>query len=660
MPRDLPLGNGSLLVNLDGTGQVRDIFWPHVGQENHSSGRVCRIGVWLDGRFSWLGDDGWQRRLRYGGDSLVGESIIENPDLGLRLLFRDGVDFHENLLVRQVSVSLLSGEEKEVRIFFCHDLTISGTTVGDSAYYEPEHRALFHYKGRRWFMFALFRGWQGAYRSGLDQWAVGVSGVNGMDGTWRDAEDGTLSGNPAAQGRIDSVIALHLTVKEGIGATGWLTMAVGRDFREVTRIHHALLRKGPVTYLERSAAYWRLWVNKEEESLAHLDHRLVNLYRRSLLILRTQIDNQGAIIAANDHDIAQFNRDTYSYMWPRDGALVCEALVRAGFSELSRNFIDFCHRAITDQGFLLHKYTPDGSLASSWHAWYGEDGPRLPIQEDETALVLRCLWRHFRRFRDIEFIKRHYRGLVIRSAEWMCTYIDKETGLPLPCWDLWEERYGVHAWTVAAVWSGLLAAAGFATAFGENGLGQRYQRVAARLGQAAAKHLYSERLGRFVRSLVVTRNGPRRDETMDASLCGLWLFGLFAPDDPRIVQTMAVMEKKLWVRTEVGGLARYEEDGYQRAEVSSRVPGNPWFICTLWLGRYRIAAATSRGELAGALELLEWAANHSLDSGVMAEQVHPLTDAPLSVSPLTWSHATYVDTLHHYLDRLREVSGHDQ
>jgi len=50
MPRDLSVGNGSLLVNVDHTGQIRDIFWPYVGQENHTNGRVCRLGVWVDNR----------------------------------------------------------------------------------------------------------------------------------------------------------------------------------------------------------------------------------------------------------------------------------------------------------------------------------------------------------------------------------------------------------------------------------------------------------------------------------------------------------------------------------------------------------------------------------------------------------------------------------
>lgn len=69
MPRDLPIGNGTLLINFDRDYQVRDIYYPHLGLENHSDGRPFRVGVWCEGEFSWLGP-GWQidrhYRLRKG------------------------------------------------------------------------------------------------------------------------------------------------------------------------------------------------------------------------------------------------------------------------------------------------------------------------------------------------------------------------------------------------------------------------------------------------------------------------------------------------------------------------------------------------------------------------------------------------------------------
>jgi ferredoxin len=60
-------------------------------------------------------------------------------------------------------------------------------------------------------------------------------------------------------------------------------------------------------------------------------------------------------------------------------------------------------------------------------------------------------------------------------------------------------------------------------------------------------------------------------------------------------------------------------------------------------------------DLKAALPIFEWAAGHSLESGVLAEQVDPYTNAPLSVSPLTWSHATVVSTAVKYLEKLEAL-----
>src|SRR2546425_1036446 len=221
MPRDLPLGNGSLLVNFDASYQLRDLYWPHVGLENHSNGHVFRFGVWVDGRFRWLDDPGWSRRLRYADETLVTEVELSHPDLDLELRCRDAVDFHQNLYLRQIDVRNPTDRHREVRFFFHHDLYISSHEVGDTAYYEPERRAVYHYKGPRWFLINTatpgkqpedatdtVEGWH----IGVHQWACGHKGVNSLQGTWKDAEDGLLSGNPIAQGSVDSTVAAHLTV----------------------------------------------------------------------------------------------------------------------------------------------------------------------------------------------------------------------------------------------------------------------------------------------------------------------------------------------------------------------------------------------------------------------------------------------------------------
>ena len=132
---------------------------------------------------------------------------------------------------------------------------------------------------------------------------------------------------------------------------------------------------------------------------------------------------------------------------------------------------------------------------------------------------------------------------------------------------------------------------------------------------------------------------------------------MFEPDDPLIVKTMEKIRQRLWVKTEVGGMARYENDYYHQVSSDiAHVPGNPWFICTLWLAQWKIAMADKQEDLDEALELLRWVTSRTLASGVMAEQVHPHTNAPLSVSPLTWSHATYISTALEYDQKSREIN----
>ena len=140
-----------------------------------------------------------------------------------------------------------------------------------------------------------------------------------------------------------------------------------------------------------------------------------------------------------------------------------------------------------------------------------------------------------------------------------------------------------------------------------------------------------------------------KDATVDISLAGIFLFGLLPADDPRVVSTMKAIEERLTVKTDIGGIARYENDYYfQISKDVANVPGNPWFVCTLWLAEWYIATARTLDDLERPRALLDWCRTKALPSGVLAEQVHPFTGEPLSVSPLTWSHAAFVSAIQHY------------
>jgi GH15 family glucan-1,4-alpha-glucosidase len=115
---------------------------------------------------------------------------------------------------------------------------------------------------------------------------------------------------------------------------------------------------------------------------------------------------------------------------------------------------------------------------------------------------------------------------------------------------------------------------------------------------------------------------------------------------------MRAVEKILTVKSKSGGVARYQNDYYQRVSQDvAQVPGNPWIICTLWLAEWYIA----KSELDKGLTLLKWVVDHASETGVLAEQIHPYNNEPLSVSPLTWSHSTFVLAVIEYLNKLNEL-----
>jgi len=382
MPRDLPLGNGSLLVNFDSTYTLRDIYYPYVGNENQTLGHLSRLGVWADGQFAWVGGDGWSRSLKYASETLATDVLLQHEGLGLQIECHDVVDFHDNALVRHFAVKDLRGQARDVRLFFHHDFHLYENAVGDTAYFDPYSGALIHYKDSRYVLMLGGAMLDGKLDVGLSGYATWKKEVDGSEGTWRDAEDGVLGGNPIAQGSVDSVAQINVAVPANGTGEVYFWVAMGFTHKEVTVLNDRILSKHPAQLIKRTIDYWRLWVNKEKFYYGDCRTDVVDMFKRSLLILRTQIDSHGAIIAANDADIVHFASDTYSYMWPRDGALASYALSLAGYDNSALDFLNFCARVISSHGYFLHKYDPDGSLASSWHPWVGPDGhgQELPIQ----------------------------------------------------------------------------------------------------------------------------------------------------------------------------------------------------------------------------------------------------------------------------------------
>src|SRR5829696_1759130 len=377
--RDIPVGNGSLLVTFDDKYQIRDVYFPHVGQENHTEGFPFRFGVWADGEFSWVFEDEWQRELKYLSETLVTDVKLTNEALGLQIVSNDTVASHENIFLRRVRVSNLTDRRREIREFLHHDFRIYENKIGDTAFFDPESLALIHYKKHRFFLINT--------EPQFDNFSTGRKAFRDQEGTWRDAEDGELSGGAKTEGSVDSTvqISFELGAQDTFEFFYWI--AAGTTHEEVKRLNYHVLDERPHRLLDYTENYWRAWVNKNETDFATLAPEIVELYKRSLLVLHTQIDRDGAILAANDSDVTIRATDHYSYLWTRDGAFVANALDMAGYSSVTRAFYELCGRIVHPNGYFLQKYNPDSTIASGWHAAWDISGSKrlVPIQEDETA-----------------------------------------------------------------------------------------------------------------------------------------------------------------------------------------------------------------------------------------------------------------------------------
>lgn len=579
MPRELVFGNGTMYVAMDRRGLIRELCWPTIGAPNHLAGRKIRHGIWCDGWFSWLEDDGWEVTQWYE----AGYGVTEWRGFDYVVRRRVCLDYEIPYLEQKFEIS---GPDGDVVIYQAHDLRIGETDIGDACYYRSEPECIIHYK------LGAAVGFFGEGSTGwLDQYTCGINrGFH--EGSWRDAEDGHLAGKPVEQGSVDSVFGIKVEIYEGNGEFS-LPIICGETSEAVIE-----------TYKHGGA------VPATNEPFSRS-----SLYAASERVVKANTGEGGRVIAAIDSDIMGENRSNYAYVWMRDAVLTAR-IVDEPVDLLS--FVPRCD----DGQFIWQKYHPEGYRGSSWHPWTGDDS--FPYQMDETALLVTYGIQHHDIYNLVETDE-------ARLEQWLKLLLKSvgDNGLPRPSWDLWEERFGIHFWTVATVIEALKAGAEL--------LGDQCRSVADQMVEAVDLNFRVEN-GRIPRRIYKESGVWHADYTADASvLAGC----LECPELREIYQTQAIqmVEDHLELKTHSGGVARYEGDYYCR--VREGYPGNPWVICTMWLAR----AHHKAGNIQRYKELLKWAESHCSRSLMLAEQYHPDTGEPLSVSPLTWSHAEYIKTV---------------
>jgi len=651
---DIVLGNGETLIGIDNNAELRDLYFPYVGLENHVGGRFRhRVGVWVDGKLSWLSDGHWKITTALGQETMSGEITALNEELGVELFFEDVLYNEKNIFFRQITVKNLLNNARHIKIYFSHEFEIYESRRGDTAYYDPHNRLVIHYKGRR--VFLINTSYEG--RS-FDDYTIGLFGIEGKEGSYLDAEDGKLSQNSIEHGKVDSVIGIYIDIDANSQKTVdyWITIA--KTIQGALDLNDYVNERTPSYLIKTTKDFWHAWVYARNFNFYHLEDDAISLFKKSLLILRSHVDNNGSILASGDSTLLQYGRDAYSYMWPRDGALSAVALDKAGDYNVSKRFFEFCNEVITKDGYFMHKYRPDKSLGSSWHGWVYKGTPQLPIQEDETALVLYSLWKHYEFSKDLEFIESIYNSLIKKAGDFIVSYMDETTGLPKPSYDLWEEKFGISTFTSSSAYAALVAAANFSKLLGKTQHEIKYNTHAQKIRDAILNYLWNDEKKMFFKMINFENGNIIVDDTLDfSSIYGIFRFRVLDVHDERVTASIKTMEA-VAAKIPVGGMMRHENDAYYRSYQD--VPGNPWAITTLWLAQYYIAAAREEKDFDKVKELLSWVVLHALPTGVLPEQFDPYTGKVLSAAPLTWSHSEYISTVINYLEKLEELEIFEQ
>jgi oligosaccharide amylase len=655
MPRSLVLGNGKMLVCLDQFGFLRDLYFPYVGLENHVLGKQHRIGIDVDGQFSWLNDNVWQISLGYLPETMVGYLVCKHPTLGVSLVMEDIVYNETNVFVRKIEVYNQRETAATIKLFFNQEFLIQENNKRNTAFYDPTHNVIVHYKGRRVFII------NGRTESGqgIDQFTVGTFEFEDKIGSFLDAEDGELSRNAVEHGSVDSVVRFSAKCEPQSKTTLHYWIAAGKSLDEAYQLNELVLSKTPQAMLHSTESFWRAWLNKRDFHTTVLTPSQKKLFDTSLFVLRAHCDNSGSIIASADSAMMEYGKDDYAYMWPRDAAFIAGTLDQAGFTEVTKSFYRFCQRVLHPDGYLHHRFRSDESLGSTWHSsvsqqeWLKDKILQLPIQEDETAGVLVALWKHYEVTKDLEFIEELFKPMIEKMGDFLVNFRNKETGLPLPSYDLWEEKIGISTYTCAAVYGGLMAAARFSEVLDKRNHMREFAAAAAAVKEATLKYLYDSELGAFVRTAIVQNGQLVLDRTVDSSsLFGLWYFGMLDQSDPLFQSTLLQTQQRLTNPGQVGGFIRYEHDRYFR---SGELP-NPWFITTLWDAQRRLSQPeVSSADLDAVKHTLEWVTKYLSPSGVLAEQLGENAEL-LSATPLVWSHAVWIETVLQYI-KVLEARG---
>jgi glucoamylase len=601
IPEQAVLGNSQMLVVIGKHGELRYLFWPTIDYPQHVLGSLPGIfhSAGSGGRFDWLTDSPWNRTQQYVKDTNVLLTSFENAQAKLSVAATDFVLPDANVLVRNFVFRNTGVNDTFLRFFYYNDLAISESNIDDAAYYLEKDDAIVHYKRNFYFLYG------GTSKSSGHQ--CGVHGES--SDAFRDIYDSRLSGGSLVlydgTRDVDSCLSWDIGILRPDESKALSVFVVmGPNEKEVLTVLEEKRQTKFQELLKKTEDFWTNWVKKLKHDFK--DDILNRLVNRSLLVLKLLTDqNHGGIIAAPCME------PEYRFCWPRDATYVAYALDLCGFHDEAEKFYHWCRRAQEPEGGLYQRYYIEARIR----------GPCWSSQIDEVATVIWGIGKHFDLTGDRSFIESMW-VMIEKASDFICKNIDSNTGLAQSV-GLWEERFGSHSYSNAAIYSALKTSAKIGKLLGKNSKWQKWHSTAETVKSSLLRLAWSAHNDRFMKTF-----NPE-DESVDVSLLGLvFPFEVLPADDDRIKRTALAIERAF--RYKAGGIGRYSADFYYG--------GNPWILGPLWLALY-YEKLKDRKKME---QLIRWAVDHVTGLDLLAEQVDKETGMPISAIPLAWSHAFFI------------------
>lgn len=448
-----------------------------------------------------------------------------------------------------------------------------------------------------------------------------------------------------------------------------LALGFGSNANEAAQCAAASLGDGFDVARDRYVKEWQTW-HKSLKLIKRPATKSRVLDSISASVIRTCESKQhpGGIVASlslpwgfnkSDGDLGG-----YHLVWPRDLVETAGALLAIGAVEDVRRVMNYLQSTQAEDGHWPQNMWIDGSPY-----WNG-----LQLDEAAFPILLADMMRREKVLR-ADDLKKLW-PIVRRAAGFLVT------NGPVTLQDRWEEDAGYSPFTLAAMIAALLAAADFAEANGEVAVATYLRETADCWNDSIERWIYVTDTdlarqvgvdGYYVRiappdmadaasptaGFVPIKNRPPGESSEAAShiispdALALVRFGLRAADDPRIVNTVKVIDALLKVETPNGpAWHRYNDDGY--GEQADGAPfdgtgiGRGWPLLVGERAHYELAARRPE-EAARLLRAMEAFAN---EGGLISEQVWDSPDIPArelflghpsgSAMPLVWAHAEYL------------------